>query len=191
MSEPNYQGNLSFATVSNDPHKPKGCRSIESRSLIFFQLLRPGQQLQGRPLRLTTPLEPLLRASIEYSAQPGRERQAPAFRAARMPVETSREVQGRSEPHRPVRSQRGAPGRAPRSRAGLPEAETPDATSRRCHSPLDGRRRKSWVLNAGAMHPDPVVNPGSFHWRMWAMAGRSPIPLTTLDRSTRRNRPSR
>ena len=43
----------------------------------------------------------------------------------------------------------------------------------------------------GAMQPEPVVRPASPKSRRWTTAGRSPMPLMTRVRSTRRSRPSR
>ena len=42
-----------------------------------------------------------------------------------------------------------------------------------------------------ATQPEPVVKPGSPNCFMWTTAGRSPMPLTTMRRSTRFRRASR
>ncbi len=84
-----------------------------------------------------------------------------------------------------------------RTRAG-PQA------SRRSSSGMNCARMASAVVQSaasqasssalqrrGAMQPDPVVRPPRVKSLKWAIAGRSPMPLTTRRRSTRRSSPSR
>ena len=70
-------------------------------------------------------------------------------------------------------------------RAGLPGPGSGSGCGRLPRSRLRHKRRKPPRSSVGARQPEPVVNPGKPHWRRWTTAGRSPIPLITLRRSTR------
>ena len=85
-------------------------------------------------------------------------------------------------------STRAGPHASRRSSSGMKCARSASAVR---PVPLAGRRRTARCTAPGAMQPEPVVRPASPKSRRWTTAGRSPMPLMTRARSTRRSSPSR
>ena len=102
-----------------------------------------------------------------------------------------REESARCERRRQVPAHDAEHGLVPTHRAGLQSPGNGNGCARPPHSRAARQAEKTAALNVGARHPEPVVNPGKPHWRRWLIAGRSPIPLITLRRSTRLSSSSR